>query len=82
MVIAMLRLLLLAIALVLASGCRDAAAPKLEKVHTGLCTVVYKYWFDRADHSKGFLTLTWRPPDTDSCPDEVIVVWDEDAPTP
>ena len=59
-------------------ACHDATAPVPPKIHTGGCVLVFKYWMDRADHSKGSLTISVRYDDTDSCPDEVMVTWDDD----
>lgn len=70
------RLLVLA-AIVAAVGCSKATAPRPPKVHTGLCTIVYTYLNDRADPSKGAVTIRLRPIDNASCPDEVTVVWDD-----
>lgn len=58
-------------------ACGNSVAPR-PKVHTGLCTIVYTYWNDRADPSKGAITIRLRPENTNDCPDEVVVLWDED----
>ena len=68
--------------LVLLAACREPAAPErpvAPKIRAGGCTVFYKYWMDRADHSGGSLLLSYTYTDTNDCPDSVWVAWDEDA---